>query len=233
MYQSESDRKKLERPEKMLALIETEEDENKRLLALRADDPISYQDAKLTSDAFLEAAKEGDLAEIQRIVKDAEPEELLIGPVAMALLTAISRTDLPLVEYFIQQGMTGWHPGTESAFHILVEATEKDNFANAAGILELLSKNNWDINEPRRQDGFTPLCVACMRAHAPLAYVLVQKGARVNVSGRKGETPLSVAQTALPTDGEQETESRKLLYGMLKSKGAKATVREMMGSRSR
>ena len=43
----------------------------KRLLKLREEDPISYQDAKLTSSAFLEATKEADLPEMGRIVEDA------------------------------------------------------------------------------------------------------------------------------------------------------------------
>merc|ERR1719456_1438775 len=201
MYQTEADRQAAD--VKRLAVTESTDEQNARLKQLRADDPISYQDAKITSSAFLQAVKDEDLEETKRIVKDAYPEELLHQPVALALLIAVSRTDLPF---------------------ILVEATEKENFAAAVGILQLLKKNDWDIDEPRQSDGFTPLSIACARAHAPLAYVLVQHGAHVNVSARRGETPLKLAQTERPDDDEAKREARVLIANMLSSYGAKLKI---------
>merc|ERR1719159_332021 len=227
MYQTAADQEaaaRLAATVKRLAVTETTEEQIARLKELRADDPISYQDAKVTSSAFLQAVKEEDLEETKRIVKDAYPEELLHQPVALALMIAVSRTDLPFVEFFIEQGLTGHWPGVSIAFHILVEVTEKENFAAAVGILQLLKKNDWDIDEPRQSDGFTPLSIACARAHAPLAYVLVQHGAHVNVSARRGETPLRIAQTERDDDDETMREARVLIANMLSSYGAKLKI---------
>jgi len=219
MYQTAAQQEAADR--KRLALYESTEEQIARLKELREDDPISYQDAKVTSSAFLQAVKDADLEETKRIVKDAYPEELLHQPVALALLIAVARTDLPFVEFFIEQGLSGHWPGVSIALHILVEAAEKENFAAAVGILQLLKKNGWDIDEPRQSDGFTPLSIACLRAHAPLAYVLVQHGAHVNVSARRGETPLKIAQTERDDDDETQREARTLIGNMLSSYGGK------------
>ena len=48
--------------------------------------------------------------------------------------------------------------------------------------MRLLKKNGWSLNEPRPEDGFTPLCIACTRAHAPLAFTFVQEGPRVGAA---------------------------------------------------
>ena len=58
------------------------------------------------------------------------------GNTALALLIAVSRTDLPFVEFFVEQGLTGHWPGVSIALHILVEAAEKENFAAAVGVLD-------------------------------------------------------------------------------------------------
>ena len=60
------------------------------------------------------------MEETKRIVKDAYAEELLHQPVALALLIAVSRTDLPFVEFFVEQGLTGHWPGVSIAFHVHV-----------------------------------------------------------------------------------------------------------------
>ena len=73
MYQTDADR--LAADVKRLAVTESTEEQNARLKELRADDPISYQDAKITSSAFLQAVKDEDLEETKRIVKDAYPED--------------------------------------------------------------------------------------------------------------------------------------------------------------
>jgi hypothetical protein len=222
MYQTAADQEAAER--KRLAVTETTEEQLARLKEVRLDDPIAYQDAKVTSAAFLEAAKDEDFEELKRIVKDAYPEELLHQPVALAFLIAVRRVDLQFVEFFIEQGLTGHWPGVSIAFHVLVESTEKENFAAAVGILQLLKKNDWDIDEPRQSDGFTPLSIACARAHAPLAYVLVQHGAHVNVSARRGETPLRIVQTERDDDDETQREARPLIANMLSSYGAKLKI---------
>jgi hypothetical protein len=223
MYQTAADQEAAER--KRLAVTETTEEQLARLKEVRLDDPIAYQDAKVTSAAFLEAAKDEDFEELKRIVKDAYPEELLHQPVALAFLIAVRRVDLQFVEFFIEQGLTGHWPGVSIAFHILVEATEKENFAAAVGIIQLLKKNGWDIDEPRQSDGFTPLSIACARAHAPLAYVLVQHGAHVNVSARRGETPLRIAQTERDDDDDTKRDARVLIANMLSSYGAKLKIK--------
>ena len=89
---------------------------------------------------------------------------------------------------------------------------------------------DWNVSAVVHSQGtfssrrFTPLSIACARAHAPLAYVLVQHGAHVNVSARRGETPLRIAQTERDDDDDTKRDARVLIANMLSSYGAKLKI---------
>eukprot|EP00746_Dinoflagellata_sp_MGD_P072007 gnl/MRDRNA2_/MRDRNA2_29264_c0_seq1.p1 gnl/MRDRNA2_/MRDRNA2_29264_c0~~gnl/MRDRNA2_/MRDRNA2_29264_c0_seq1.p1 ORF type:complete len:369 (+),score=85.96 gnl/MRDRNA2_/MRDRNA2_29264_c0_seq1:86-1192(+) len=213
-----------------LAWTEDSADEHARLSKYKEEDPISLQDALNTSQAFVEAARNGDVEELKRVVDEAEEGEILQGFAAQAMIIAVRQADLDVVEKLIAWGLPVDGPGgeLEQAVHLACEITNRENFSKTWRIVKALTEGNESggihIDSPRMGDGWTPLCVACADACVPLAFKLLEMKADPNVITRRNETPLVLARCPRPHDKEETKEARNILTNMLKDYGAKGTA---------
>uniref|UniRef100_A0A7S4VBZ9 Uncharacterized protein n=1 Tax=Alexandrium monilatum TaxID=311494 RepID=A0A7S4VBZ9_9DINO len=215
-----------------LAFIEEPEEERARVERLRAEDPISLQDAVNTSQALVAAAKDGDIEEVRRVVANAEEGEFLQVFVLQAVVHALRAVSLGLMQEFVRWGVPLRHEQLTQAMHLICEVTTRDNFSDAWRILQLLMEGNanggMDINQPRSVDGWTPLCIACVDACLPLAFKLLELKADPNIITRSDETPLALAKRALPGDTEEQREARGIISNMLRSYGAQESTRDVL-----
>ncbi|CAK0860704.1 unnamed protein product [Prorocentrum cordatum] len=216
------------------AVRESCEAERARIERLRVDDPIELQDIFNTSTALVDAAREGDVEELRRVVADAEEGELLRPFVLKAFLEVLKRASLELVRDFVHGGL----PVEEleelsQSLHIVCEVTNRDNFSDAWRIVQLLSQGRLDINAPRSPDGWTPLCVACADACLPLVFKLIELEADPNVITRANMTPLALARERRDGDGEEQQEARGIISNMLRSYGAQENWKDALHRQKR
>lgn len=220
--------------ESPLAFIEEPEEERARVEGLRAEDPIALQDAVNTSQALVDAAKEGDLEEMRRVVADAEEGEFLQVFILQACVHALRAVSLEMTQQLVTWGAPLKHQALSQAIHLVCEVTTRDNFSDAWRIVQLLIEGNAnggiDINMPRSVDGWTPLCVACADACLPLTFKLLELKADPNIITRSNDTPLSLAKGARKGDGEEQREARGIISNMLRSYGAQENWKDVLAS---
>lgn len=211
-----------------LAWREDLEEEHARLTKYKEEDPISLQDALNTSQAFVEAARNSDVEELQRVVDESEEGEILQGFAAQAMIIAVRKADLDIVEKLISWGLPVQGPEMEQALHLACEITNRENFSKTWRIVKALTEGNESggihIDTPRMGDGWTPLCVACADACVPLAFKLLEMKADPNVITRRNETPLALVKRKKEEDTAEIREARNILSNMLKDYGAQSTV---------
>merc|ERR1719401_733810 len=224
----------MERP---FAVGEAAEVERARVERLKADDPIAFQDAMNTSTALVDAARGGDIAELQRVVADAEDGELLQVFVLQAFVLALKSASLELVRAFVNGGMPLGKDDLSQSIHLVCEVTTRDNFSDAWRIIQLLSEGNSegriDINTPRSMDGWTPLCVACSDACLPLVFKLLELEADPNAITRSNATPLGIARQKQEGDSDEQQEARGIISNMLRSYGAQELWKDALNRSKR
>ncbi|CAJ1360094.1 unnamed protein product [Effrenium voratum] len=202
-----------------------------RLQKLRSEDPIAWQDALNTSRALVEAVKENDIHELRRVVADAEEGELIQAFVIQAFVTALKASSLEIVQQLVDWGMPLHISSLSQALHSVCEMVDRENFSNNWRILKVLiegNEGNIDINTPRTNDGWTPLCVACADACLPLAFKLLELQADPNVITRNNDTPLSLAKRTRTDDSEEQSEARGIIANMLQSYGAQDNYKDVL-----
>jgi len=208
---------------KPLAFSETAEEEWLRLQRLKAEDPISLQDAVNTSKALVEAVKAGDLDELRVVVGNAEEGEFLQAFILQAMMLAFKRASLALVKELTGFGAPIEHDQLSEAIHAVCEVTNRNNFGDAWRIVQLLVDGTGEfrlsINTPRSADGWTPLCVACSDACLPLVFKLLDLQADPNIITRANETPLSIVRRRQESDNEEQKEARGIISNMLRHYG--------------
>lgn len=211
-----------------MAFTEESEEEHARLTKYKEEDPIALQDALNTSQAFVQAVRDGDVEELKRVVEDAEEGEILQGFAAQALIIAVKKADLDIVEKLVGWGLPLHYPDMQQAIHLACEITNRENFSKTWRIVKALNEGNESggihLDTPRIGDGWTPLCVACADACVPLAFKLLEMKADANVITRRSETPLGLARRKKPEDTEETKEARNILTNMLKDYGAQGTA---------
>jgi hypothetical protein len=217
-----------------LAWKEDAAEEHARLTKYKEEDPISLQDALNTSQAFVEAARNGDVEDLKRVIDEAEEGEILQGFAAQAMIIAVRRADQDMVEKLIGWGLPLDCDAMEQALHLACEITNRENFSKTWRIVKALSEGNENgginIDTPRMGDGWTPLCVACADACVPLTFKLLEMKADPNVITRRNETPLVLARVPRPTDVEDTKEARNILTNMLKDYGAQGTAANVLAN---
>lgn len=209
--------------EQPLALYEEVEQENERLVQLKNEDPIVVQDIINTSQALVNAAKEGDLEEMRGIVANAQQGEFLQDSMLRAFVHAVLHVSLEMVQAMVSWGIPLSHPKLSQSLHTVCESTTPENFGKAWRILRLLVKgNDWgniDVDTPREVDGWTPLCIACASACLPLASKLLDLGASPNSITCSNETPLMLAKCTRDCDDDMQSQARSIIVNMLKHHG--------------
>eukprot|EP00400_MALV-I_sp_L67-5_P000731 gene731-138_t len=78
-----------------------------------------------------------------------------------------------------------------------------------------------DVDVRRFSDGFTPLCVACERGYATLAFEFINLGCDVNILTKTHETAFSLAQKTREHP-DTITDERQVLINILAHSGARA-----------
>ncbi|CAJ1360095.1 unnamed protein product [Effrenium voratum] len=194
-----------------------------RLQKLRSEDPIAWQDALNTSRALVEAVKENDIHELRRVVADAEEGELIQAFVIQAFVTALKASSLEIVQQLVDWGMPLHISSLSQALHSVCEMVDRENFSNNWRILKVLiegNEGNIDINTPRTNDGWTPLCVACADACLPLAFKLLEP--------REPCELRSLAKRTRTDDSEEQSEARGIIANMLQSYGAQDNYKDVL-----
>jgi len=204
-----------------LAFIETPEQEVQRVERLKEEDPITLQDVVNTSSALVDYVKENDLEEVRRLVAESEEGEFLQVFVIQAFVHALKRSSLEMVTTLVDWGVPLENEQLAQSLHLVCEVTNRENFSDAWRIIQLLSEScsALNINTPRSEDGWTPLCVACSDACLPLCFKLLELKADPNVITRNNKTPLALARQRLDTDTEDTQEAREIIVNMLQSYG--------------
>jgi len=215
-----------------LAFVEDEDEERVRLLHLKEDDPIAWQDAVNTSQALVDAARTVDLEELRSVVSNAQPGELLQSYVAQAVFHALQSTSLDLLQQLIGWGVPLRQERLLHSLHFVCELTSRDNFSDSWRILQLLIEGNESggisIDTPRSEDGWTPLCIACSSACLPLTFKLLEMRADPNIVTRSNETPLALVKKRHSTDTEEQMEARGIIFNMMRHHGAQESWKEVL-----
>ncbi len=81
-----------------------------------------------------------------------------------------------------------------NADYLLSEAVR--NQVQDRDVIDLLLDRSADIDHISREHGDTPLILAIREQNRILTKLLISRGANVNLAGKSGETPLTVAQQA-------------------------------------
>merc|ERR1740121_2931573 len=140
------------------------------------------------------------------------------------MVLALKSASLEIVREFIAWGVPLRHEQLSQALHLVCEITNRDNFGGAWRNLQLLidgdGESKLDVNAPRMQDGWTPLCVACADACLPLAFKLLEMQADPNIITRSNLTPLALARQKREGDNEEQQEARGIISNMLRHHGA-------------
>ncbi|CAD7939151.1 unnamed protein product [Amoebophrya sp. A25] len=206
------------------------ESEEQRLHRWRTEDPILIQEAFATSNAFLQACKDGDLEEACAIIRNAENyTEFLQYHVIQAYYACVRALDWDLfLAVFVEQSFpVGLFA---EVAHAVCEMCAKDTFDVCRKFLKkFFNVYEISVDHPRHRDGLTPLCVACLRGCLPLSVILLEEyNASCHVITRHNLTPFQLNEMPQPGDTEQIVEGRQLLKNRMCSMGVGRNAQEVL-----
>eukprot|EP00743_Colponemidia_sp_Colp-15_P001244 GILK01001366.1.p1 GENE.GILK01001366.1~~GILK01001366.1.p1 ORF type:complete len:278 (-),score=56.96 GILK01001366.1:80-913(-) len=203
------------------ALYESLAAQQQRLKALEEDDPITLQDCMNTGVALIDAAKRGDLHELQRVVKNAYKGELLFWHISKAFHAACAGMHLTTVQFMVEGGLDLTQSTFDDSIHRIIEAKTiglNNSDEDARAIISYLVSKKMDINQPRKDDWWTCLHVAANARHLSSVRLLVDLGADVNAVAKNDRMPLTTVM-------HSDEAAAKEVETYLREKGAKESWR--------
>ncbi len=153
---------------------------------------IIFSLSAFTSAAPLnDAAKEGDLDEVKRLIKEGANIEVRDASASTPLYNAVDRGNKDIVEFLILKGA-----------NVNVNCTEGNTPLHRASLLfggdkemvKLLIANEANVNAVDNHDGYTPLHLVACCGITEIAEILIANGANVNAVAKNGWTPLRPAE---------------------------------------
>ncbi len=161
-----------------------------------------------------EAAKEGDLAKVNRLIEGGADVNVRTGNGATPLHFAADRGHIDVVELLISKG-ADINAETKRGFTPLHWAA----ISGHEDVAELLISKGVDINA-ESLTGFTPLHGAARSGNKDLVELLISNGANVNAKNFR-ETPMAWAGMAKATDTPEILKRSKEIIELLQRHGAK------------
>ncbi len=134
------------------------------------------------------AATKGDLAEVERLVREgADVEKPLKEDGSTALMEAAEQGHLSVVQYLLRHGADK-HKANDLGTTPLYVAAEYGQLAVVKYLVQLGAEKDKAVNK-----GGTPLITAASRGHLAIVQFLVQQGADKEWADIEGVTPLVIA----------------------------------------
>ena len=138
----------------------------------------------VSAEPLHDAAKQGDTAEVERLIQAGIELEALdddgLTPLIVAALAGQQGTTKLLIDNGVDPG--GRDGKGYTALHAAAHAGHYD-------IVVLLLEHDIDVNDQANPVKLSPLHAAAERDHRRIAAVLIERGAAVNVRERNGWTP--------------------------------------------
>ncbi|KAF4713932.1 hypothetical protein FOZ63_029046, partial [Perkinsus olseni] len=207
-----------------------EQAEEERISALRAEDPIAWQDCYVSSLALRKACEAGLKEDVKEILAAAHSGDFVPSLVHSAFLDAcVVRLDVEIARILVHHGglRVKGVPGNENLVHRVCERATPEDFTKAKHMLQTLVVDlSMDINAcctlKERPDmfGYTALALAVRWRNPPLAFELLALGADPNKGHRSGCTPLGILQEVDPRN-TIDKESVVILRNLLEARGGK------------
>ncbi|KAF4715375.1 hypothetical protein FOZ62_007724, partial [Perkinsus olseni] len=171
-----------------------EQAEEERISALKAEDPIAWQDCYVSSLALRKACEAGLKEDVKEILAAAHSGDFVPSLVHSAFLDAcVARLDGEIARLLVHHGglLVKGIPGNENLVHRVCERATPEHFTKAKHMLQTLVVDlSMDINASctleERPDmfGHTALALAVQWRNPPLALELLALGADPNKGHR-------------------------------------------------
>jgi ankyrin repeat protein len=155
---------------------------------------VEAQDMAALNENLVAAVKDGDAAEVERLLNSGADPDFVGSKGAVALPMAAGAGDLEIVRLLLAAG-ADVNSGMDvriTTGHSFLEASPLFHAA-AAGhleVVELLLASGADPNQPDTAVGVVPLHEAARMNYLEIVQALLANGADVNLRGTRGDTPL-------------------------------------------
>mmetsp|Transcript_3822 Transcript_3822/g.5552 ORF Transcript_3822/g.5552 Transcript_3822/m.5552 type:complete len:219 (-) Transcript_3822:81-737(-) len=198
-------------------------EEMDRLQTLRTTQPEYAKQIMLQNDNLVELAAAGLLESIVSIVLTSREDEVLTWTGAKMFKAACLNGHIHVVKFMGENGLDRRHPGLVNILHYLMEETEDE--MNLLKVIPVLVAQDFDINDMRRSDSYTPLHLVCKRGFINLFKLLVTLGADVHAIANDNSMPINCAlELAENATTTQQVVSAGNIVTYLRRLGAQESV---------
>src|SRR5210317_806696 len=157
-------------------------------IALAVQDPITPRQSDERDKALIQSAFDGDLAEVQVLVKKGASTAAADSGNRTALMWAAANGHISVVEYLHGNG-ADLNAKDSDGQTALMYASKKSSLPT----VEFLLKNGAKVNVQSNKRGFTALIAAAAAGNAKLVGLLLDHGADKALADKDGKTALDRA----------------------------------------